>query len=306
LLGNQGGFCSEMARYQLSSGGKRLRALVPLWVYERLGRDPIEAIPLGCAVELVHNATLVHDDLQDGDVLRRGKPTVWKHWSPAQAINSGDALFQLAFIVAAGAKTERLPSVLERLARGTLSVIEGQAQEFLMKEEPYPVLERYLGVVRGKTAALFATAVGMPLLALARPEQEIAQAEDAALKAGIVFQLQDDLLDLYGAKGRERRGTDIAEGKVSSLIAWVNARDRGRDRERLAELLGQPRDLTSDADIGEAIAILERQGAREGVMHEIASIRRSLEGHPLASTSPALHSLLVELAGKFLEPLARA
>ena len=213
------GFSVDMSRYQFSTGGKRLRASIPGWVYAACGADPVEAIPLGCALELIHNATLVHDDLQDGDTVRRGKPTVWKRWSSAQAINCGDALFQFATAMVCEMKLEGsvLTKILRCLSEGSLQVIEGQAQEFLVKEEFYPAWARYLGVVRGKTAALIAASVTTALIALDASGEVIRASEDASMEAGVLFQLQDDLLDLYGEKGRERRGSDIAEGKVSAF-----------------------------------------------------------------------------------------
>src|SRR6185437_14673588 len=131
---------------------------IPCWVYAAYGKNPSDAVGLGCALEMIHNATLVHDDLQDGDTVRRGKPTVWKKYSAAQAINCGDAMFQFAFQMLCDAElpAQTVRKISSLASRGTLLVIEGQAQEFLMKEERSPGVERYLGVVRGKTAALMA------------------------------------------------------------------------------------------------------------------------------------------------------
>lgn len=195
-------FNAEMSRYHFATGGKRLRALIPCWVFAFHGEDPLKAVPLGAALELIHNATLVHDDLQDGDVVRRGKPTVWKKYSEAQAICCGDALFQFAFemLEALDVPAERWRNIHRRLTRATLLVIEGQAQEFLMKDEDFPTYERYLGVVRGKTAALFAAAVASALEALGRSAEECHLAEIHAMEAGVTFQIQDDVLDIYGEK----------------------------------------------------------------------------------------------------------
>ena len=108
------GWNSEMSRYHFSTGGKRLRALIPCWVYSAYGKNPADAIDLGCAIEMIHNATLVHDDLQDGDTVRRGKPTVWKKFSEAQAINCGDAMFQFAFQILCELNLD--PSVFRKIA----------------------------------------------------------------------------------------------------------------------------------------------------------------------------------------------
>ena len=146
---------AQMGHYHFSTGGKRLRALIPCWIYAAYGKDPREAIPLGCALELIHNATLVHDDLQDGDLVRRGKATVWAKFGNAQAINCGDSLFyfSIQMLSEMNLPAKSFQKITLRLIQGALQVIEGQAQEFLMKSEVEPKLKRYLGVIRGKTAA---------------------------------------------------------------------------------------------------------------------------------------------------------
>jgi geranylgeranyl diphosphate synthase type I len=247
----------------------------------------------------------VHDDLQDGDQIRRGKPAVWKKWSAAQAINCGDAFFHFAIELACEleADPETLVRVLRRLTRGTLQVIEGQAQEFLMKEEPFPRVERYLEVATAKTAALVATGVASAMEALRLGEQSIRLAEDAALKAGLLFQLQDDLLDLYGEKQREQRGNDIAEGKVSVLVALFNELASAPDRERLTEILRLPRERTQDAQILEAAGLLEKYRIREETASRIEAIRVRIEDHELRGHAPQVHGLLLELSARFLDPV---
>ena len=134
-----------------------------------------------------------------------------------------------------------------------------------MKDEEFPRVDRYLGVVKGKTAALMATAVVSALEALGQPSQVCAQAEKASLDSGILFQIQDDLLDVYGEKARDRRATDIAEGKISVLIALLNDAATPAEREKVAQVLKTPRDETTDAQILEVIELLDQprhQGRR--------------------------------------------
>lgn len=210
--------------YHLKTGGKRLRGLLPLYTFFCLGQNPERAIPLGVACELVHNATLIHDDLQDGDEYRRGAPTVWKHFGSAQAINSGDALFQQANLVLLKA-LKTLPCtaslivrMVEEASKQVLSVIEGQAQEFLLKDENCPTKDQYYKVISGKTSGLFSLPVSLALLALDADEAVLNHFYSLTNKMGIVFQIQDDLLDLYGTKGRSVRASDIREGKISFLV----------------------------------------------------------------------------------------
>ncbi|MBM4320392.1 MAG: polyprenyl synthetase family protein, partial [Deltaproteobacteria bacterium] len=88
-----------MCGYHLQTGGKRLRALLPLLVAEALGRDPAGLVPFGAACEMLHNATLVHDDVQDGDEMRRGQPTVWRRYGLARALDLGDAMFYFTLLL---------------------------------------------------------------------------------------------------------------------------------------------------------------------------------------------------------------
>ena len=299
------GWNAEMSRYHFSTGGKRLRALIPCLVYEAYGRNPLDAVDLGCALELVHNATLVHDDLQDGDTVRRGKPTVWKKYSQAQAINCGDAMFQFAFQILCEIKLD--PAVFRQIAtritRGTLQVIEGQAQEFLMKDEQYPRIDRYLEVVRGKTAALMAASVVCSLEVLGQSQDLCARTEKAALDTGILFQIQDDVLDIYGEKARDRHATDIAEGKISALIALFNDAANPKDRARVAEILKTPREKTSSEQIAEVLQLFEKYEVKNAALQRIHTIQNSLQSDPVLSQHPEIHGLLVAMNQIFLKPI---
>ncbi len=119
------GLVGEMIDYHLRTGGKRMRAFLPVWVCINLGGRAEAAFDLGAGLELIHNATLVHDDLQDGDTHRRGRPTVWHRWGAAQAINAGDALIFQGFARFAGAPALR--RVLDVIALLMVRVVEGQA-----------------------------------------------------------------------------------------------------------------------------------------------------------------------------------
>jgi geranylgeranyl pyrophosphate synthase len=300
---------AEMSRYHFMSGGKRLRALMPCWVYAAYGRDPLAAVPLGCALELVHNATLVHDDLQDRDTVRRGMPTVWVKHSEPQAINCGDALFFFAeeMLFELDVAPDRFKQVMRRVSRGTLQVIEGQAQEFLMKDEAMPSLERYFGVVRGKTAALISTAIVSALDALGAREELgerfCERVAGAAMDAGVLFQIQDDLLDIYGEKQRDRKATDIAEGKVSALVACLNGKATAPEKALVSEVLCTPRERTSDEQIEQVIALFEKYDVRGALLQLLREIQRSVREDVELQTHPGIQGFLVELNERFLDPI---
>lgn len=298
-------FSAEMARYQFSTGGKRLRALIPCWVYSVHGRHPADAVGLGAAIEMVHNATLVHDDLQDGDIVRRGQPTVWRKYSSAQAINCGDAMFQFAIQMILELPLEpRLQSAMAlRLLRAVNQVIEGQAQEFLLKEKAIPTVSDYLKVADGKTAALFAASVVLPLLALGHSPELCDQLEGAARTLGILFQIQDDVLDIYGEKARERRATDIAEGKISFLVAQLLDDAGPEDRVRVLHTLRKGRDETSEEDISDVLSLFERYGTLQAALRRIEALYREVREIDWRKKEPAMHEFLMGMGNLFLDPI---
>lgn len=303
---NDGTLSAAMTAYHMETGGKRLRALIPLHVYQVLGHDPMKAVPLGAAIEMIHNATLVHDDLQDGDEIRRDRPTVWKKYSEAQAINCGDAMFQYAFRLLAKLNVEpaQLVRLMDRSAHATLNVIEGQAQEFLMKEESYPNTARYLGVIRGKTSGLFALPIvgAMESLGIERAQCEAVEA--AAMDLGMLFQIQDDVLDVYGKKGRgDQAATDVAEGKISFFVAHVNEVGTESDKAELTAILRKARAQTTPTDIRRAIEIFEKNDAKGMALNHIRKIQREIKDDARLNKCPEIRQVLIELGELFLEPV---
>lgn len=306
LIVKDGTISAEMTAYHLETGGKRLRALIPLYVYQVLGRDPRQALPLGAAIEMIHNATLVHDDLQDGDELRRDRATIWKKYSEAQAINCGDAMFQYAFrlLVKLAVQPAELVRLMDRAAQATLNVIEGQAQEFLMKDESYPDTKRYLGVVRGKTSGLFALPIVGAMESLGLDKQACQIVESAAMDLGMLFQIQDDVLDVYGKKGRgDKAATDVAEGKISIFVAHVNEVGTSGDKSDLATILRKPRAQTTDADIKRAIEIFEKNDAKAMAINHIREIQRQIKEDQRLHSQTEIRQVLIELGELFLEPV---
>ncbi len=297
---------SSMTAYQFETGGKRLRAVIPSYIFECLGRDGAVVVPFGAAVEMIHNATLVHDDLQDGDEMRRGHPTVWKKYSSAQAINCGDAMFQYAFQLI---RRLELPptavlNLMDRATAATLKVIEGQAQEFIMKDESRPGLGRYLEVIRGKTSGLFALPIAGALEAAGCDGAQVDCVERAAQDLGVLFQIQDDYLDLYGEKGRDHRATDIAEGKVSYFVAHVYERGTPAQRDALSRIIKKPREQTSEADIDRALAIIEEVGAKDAARAYMGRILEGAKADRDLGALPAVHGALVALCDRFLKPIS--
>lgn len=286
----------------LATGGKRLRVRLALGACTALGVDMEAAIPWAAACELLHNASLIHDDLQDGDTVRRGHPTTWARHGMPQAVNAGDLLLMLPF---AAVDEAGIPALCRwplgrALARFAETTVRGQAAELDLLRSQRLDPESYFAAVEGKTSALFALPVFGALL-LAGRESDAARLAAPFAELGTLFQLQDDVIDLYGEKGRGERGADIREGKVSALVVEHLRRQPG-DRQRLVEILSKSRERTTSEEVLWAAVRFEQSGALEAVLERIHAIA----GHArveLAGEAPLL-AAAEELITRSLAPLA--
>ena len=268
---------AEMCRYHFATGGKRLRALLPLLVADCLGEDPAKAVAMGAACEMLHNATLVHDDVQDGDEARRGRETVWRRFGTARAINLGDAMFYLTLLLAQRAPVagERREALARRMLIETLKVIDGQDQEFALRASSRPSLARYFDMVEAKTARFFVLGMAGSAEMFGLEARVLDGMTEAACQLGILFQVQDDVLDLYGDKGRDRRGSDIAEGKRSVLAVHALENASPDDARWLLEVLDKDRTATSSADVERVAGLFDRLGSLPFAVREMHARRQA-------------------------------
>jgi len=203
---------------QLESGGKRLRGLLPVALVVAAGGEPAAALEFGAAVELIHNGTLVHDDIQDGDHMRRGRPTLWTQQGVAQAINAGDALLvgPLAWLLRAEAIPPAVrPALCAVLAEALFETIRGQVADLALRELAAPTLDDMAAVHLAKTGPLFGACCAGAVHLLGGTAESVAHALDLGRELGLAFQIRDDLLDFAGTKGRGAAGADLREGKLT-------------------------------------------------------------------------------------------
>src|SRR3989440_9698388 len=212
---------AESVRYALTMGGKRVRPVICLATAEAAGAGPEDALPAAAAVELVHNFSLVHDDLPalDNDDVRRGNPSVWARHGEAIAVLAGDALLAEAFRLALSYPT---PFVGRELAQATLGMIGGQYLDITGAAPDEATLHRL------KTGCLFAASVGVALWAAEVPEREQTPWRAFGDELGLLFQIVDDILDgdgyvvRHGADGA-RRLADEAASRARGRLADVPA-----------------------------------------------------------------------------------
>lgn len=281
--------------------GKRIRPTLCLLTCEACGGDWRRALPLATAVELLHNFSLIHDDIEDRDRTRRGRPTVWALWGIPQAINAGDALYTLAHLALLRVADQELPaetvvSAMRLFDRTCLRLTEGQFLDigFEDREEVSPT--DYLHMVAGKTAALLACAIKLGTMAAQTPAAQQERLSDFGHYLGLAFQMQDDVLGIWGDPHVTGKpvGSDLIRGKKTLPIL------HGLERSPpLRSLLAQPELKAEDVD--QAVALLEAAGSRrvteeraqEYTRHALeALVVADLEG-PAADALDALaHTLL--------------
>ncbi|MGA2409006.1 MAG: polyprenyl synthetase family protein [Candidatus Binataceae bacterium] len=216
LLDSNEPLISEICHYLVDGGGKRLRPLFILLVYRACGgpdRKIDDAIDAAIALELIHSATLLHDDIIDGGLLRRGKPSAFARYGHAAALVAGDFLFCRAFELC-GRFDERL---VRTAAQACIQLTEGEVMEGRMRHNAAATLDDYLAVITRKTASLFA-AGGRVAADLAGASPKLITAMDKlGLALGRAFQMVDDLLDVIGPEERIGKpvGSDLREGIIS-------------------------------------------------------------------------------------------
>lgn len=294
----------EIVSEHLATGGKRLRARIALAATEALGGSRADAVPWAAACELLHNATLLHDDVQDGDRQRRGVEATWVRHGVAQAINAGDLCLMLPYLA-----VDRSPlsdgtryRLTRALSIAAAQVARGQAAELKLLSRGEVTWQPYHRAVVGKTAALFSLPVHGAAIIAGRTEAEANQLAEAFSAIGLLFQLQDDVLDLYGDKGRGQPGSDIREGKVSALVV-EHLSLHPNDRGWLLRVLNTPREQTQDHDVIDAINRFRDGGALAAVWRRLETIQDTLEDSPALRSCSRLHAAALDLVAAALSPI---
>jgi len=264
----------EQCRYHLGLdgptgvSGKRMRPLLGLLAYASITGEYAPALPGAAAVELGHNFSLVHDDIEDGDRERRHRPTLWSLHGIPQAINTGDMLFSLSRVALhrltdLGFSDHRVLRLMRLYDETCVALCEGQFIDIRASEsDEIMSVALYFDMIGRKTAALISASIEAGALLATEDEAVIDRYRAFGWDLGLAFQLNDDLLGIWGderATGKEP--TDVARRKKTLPIIYAHEHASPRDRERLVELYTDHED--SPAAVAEIVAILERTGAHE-------------------------------------------
>ncbi len=300
----------ELTKHQLGqhlqTGGKRLRARLALAAGEALGAPPADSTAWAAAVEMMHNATLIHDDIQDQDRMRRGSPTTWARYGVAQAINVGDLGLMLPFSIVADMATTADVSagLMSLLAQHGVRAAEGQTLTLTMLSNRQFDFKTYRRCIEGTTGAFFALPIeGAAILAGFNTADARALAA-GFLRLGVLYQLQDDVLDLYGSKGRDLPGGDLRAGKVSALVIEHLERCPS-DAQWLVPLLEQPRDKTTLSQVRFAADRFRASGTLTGCLARIDAVVEEIAQDEFLFGCPALRDVALSCLALAMQPIDR-
>lgn len=293
----------EPMRYTLLSGGKRVRPVLTMMACDAVGGNGMDALYAGIAVEMLHNFTLIHDDIMDAASVRRGNPTVHVKWNQSAAILSGDGMIALAYqTLLRSPDLKRLAELIAAVNTGITEVCEGQALDLEFQDRTQITLEEYFLMIDKKTAKMLELSVQLGGILGNASSGHLEALSQYANASGIAFQVQDDLLDIAadGAKLGKTIGGDILEGKKTFLIIKaLEKRDSMSQNDRLLlEHFLAERGLKAE-HIPEMQRLFERNGIFEEARAEVATLtekaHRALDSLPNSHGNAYLHEFATML-----------
>jgi geranylgeranyl diphosphate synthase type I len=250
-----------------AEAGKRIRPTLCLLTCEALGGELRPALPAAAALELVHNFSLIHNDIQDGTPDRHHRPSVWWVWGPAQGINAGDGMHALARLsllrqTEKGMPSEKALRAVATLDTACLRLCEGQYLDLTYQERVDISQDAYFQMVEGKTAALMSCAAELGALMASADEEAIQAMARYGQKLGLAFQIRDDILELWGGEstGVPLAG-DILNKKKSLPIIYAIKNATGAERRSLGDVYFKR--VMEPEDVQKIVEVLDRLGARE-------------------------------------------
>ncbi len=295
------GWADADGKPQSGATGKALRPVLCLMACEATCGRHEPALPVAAALELVHNFSLIHDDIQDDDRERRHRPTVWSIWGKPQAINAGTAMRILANealsrLEQLGFTAVKRLALQSRLDQATLRLIEGQYLDIAFEDRPVVRLSEYIEMVQGKTASLIACALETGALVGTDDPTVPPCYGEMGTALGLAFQIRDDILGIWGDTGQTGKpaGNDIIRRKKSLPVVYALEKSGEGHRQRLRELYNGSE--IAARDVEEVLSIMDELGVRAAAQALVAEYsaraRAALDRIPL---SPAYHRDFEEL-----------
>ncbi|MFH9425505.1 polyprenyl synthetase family protein [Streptomyces sp. NPDC017529] len=291
------GWCDEQGRPQAARPGKALRPALAVGCGESVGGTASHLVPVGAAVELVHNFSLIHDDVIDGDRMRRGRPALWSAFGVPAALLGGDALLAHACSVLARIPPQRGTPLAQRLCATVQELIEGQALDIAFETRTEVTLKEYTAMALGKTGSLMGAACTLGALAAGCEPERAVHFDRFGRALGLAFQITDDLLGLFGdaqATGKPV-GSDLARRKKTYPVLAACAED-ARAAAELGRLYGQRHPLTAQQVERGLLAVRRAGGAKRAREAACRALNEAYTHLDAAAPLPGPRRALADLA----------
>jgi geranylgeranyl diphosphate synthase type I len=261
----------DAAGHLIVNGGKRLRPYMVIRSCQILGGKSSDAMISASAVEMVHNFTLVHDDIMDNDDMRHGVPTVHKKFGMPVAILAGDVLFSKAFQIISESKLspKATTHLISRLAKACVDVCEGQLLDIKMADEKkIPTQAEYITMIGKKTAALFDVSCAMGAICATNKPKDISNLSAFGRNLGIAFQITDDLIGVMGDPKVTKKpvGNDLREGKKSLPILMAIKLAKGNEKKIILKAFGNSK--ISKKDLNKALEVIRSLDIEDRVRNQ--------------------------------------
>lgn len=291
--------------FQPASGptGKRLRPLLCLIAAEACGVPAERALPAAVSLELLHNFTLIHDDIEDGDAFRHHRPTLWKLWGEPQAINAGDGMHVLAHLALLdlskqGASAETVLYLARQFAATSLIITEGQHLDLAFERREQVAPGEYLDMIARKSAALLSCAASMGARVAEADGDSVEALAAFGFDLGMGFQIRDDVLGIWGqSESTGKPAGDLRRRKKTLPTLFAQDRANETEQERLATLFRTPD--PGDDLVYDVTQLLSKYGARRHCETMVTRYSASARGHlhrlPASEARDALETLAVQL-----------
>jgi geranylgeranyl diphosphate synthase type I len=268
-----------------TGGGKRLRAILPRLVGEAVGDANNGHYTLGACIEIIHNFTLVHDDIMDQDPIRRGLPAVHIAYDDPTAINAGDAMLAVGFEILADSEyisSQHLRFLVQSIGEMVRRVAEGQQEDFEFENRDSVSEEEYISMIAGKTSAMFETCAKTGAILAGVDEQIVQNMAEWGLKLGLCFQLMDDLIDLTGDTETigKPAGSDIIQGK-RTLVA-IHALKHSENLPTFNKIYGTGK--SSPEELERAVSELQDNGSIQYALDRAMLYHK--QAHQMLDTLP--------------------
>ena len=247
-------------------GGKRFRPTICLLTYNSLSGVYDKALPVAAAIELIHNFSLIHDDIEDSDETRRHKPTIWKLWGEAQGINTGDGMHVLSYLAALRLKDRdvsdsRIVDILRILNETVLRLCEGQYLDMSFEEAMDVTVDKYLDMIYRKTGALIRAATEIGALLATENEEIIESFKNFGETIGLGFQIRDDIIGVWekSESTGKPKASDIINKKKSLPVIHAFEKSSKDQRAILQEIYSKEK--LTDSDVETVLKIMEDVGS---------------------------------------------